>query len=398
LIRECDGSENLQPISRTVLCSLRYLLFKTPEKLSRSHGEHGGHSVQFSVFSIQSEQRSSHTDRSALFADSATSVTIDSPPTSNFTHLKQRKTKIFVPETAYHHVFEALPEGTGLVAAPEPDVELAVLGMHHAEQLPAFLAALPGLQAVQSLNAGVDWLLPHLPEGVAVYNASGVHDAAVAEWVVAVLLAMRRRLPDMLELQRRGEWDVSLNDVTATGPSSVGPIDTFEGGTVLIIGYGSIGRAVAARLAPFGIRVSGIARHRRADAEPMEALPGRLAEADAVVLLLPLTPATEHIVDADFLARMKPGSILVNAARGRLVDTEALLAALHRRRIRAALDVTDPEPLPPGHPLWQAPNVMITPHVAGAVESWRLRAYRFANEQARSFAAGAPLKNIVSRC
>lgn len=314
------------------------------------------------------------------------------------THLKQRKTKIFVPETAYHHVFEALPEGTGLVAAPEPDVELAVLGMHHALRLPAFLAALPGLQAVQSLNAGVDWLLPHLPEGVAVYNASGVHDAAVAEWVVAVLLAMRRRLPDMLELQRRGEWDVNLNDVTATGPSSVGPIDTFEGGTVLIIGYGSIGRAVAARLAPFGIRVSGIARHRRADAEPMEALPGRLAEADAVVLLLPLTPETEHIVDADFLARMKPGSILVNAARGRLVDTEALLAALHRRQIRAALDVTDPEPLPPGHPLWQAPNVMITPHVAGAVESWRLRAYRFANEQARRFAAGAPLKNIVSRC
>jgi phosphoglycerate dehydrogenase-like enzyme len=312
--------------------------------------------------------------------------------------LKRRGTKIFVPETAYHHVFEALPEGMRLVAAPEPDVEFAVLGMHHAEQLPALLAALPELQAVQSLNAGVDWLLPHLPEGVAVYNASGVHDAAVSEWVVAVLLAMRRRLPDMLELQRRGEWDVNLNDVTATGPSAVGPIDTFEGGTVLIIGYGSIGRAVAARLAPFGIRVFGIAQHRRADAEPMEALPGRLAEADAVVLLLPLTPATEHMVDADFLARMKPGSILVNAARGRLVDTEALLAALHRRRIRAALDVTDPEPLPPGHPLWQAPNVMITPHVAGAVESWRLRAYRFANEQVRRFAAGAPLKNIVSRC
>jgi phosphoglycerate dehydrogenase-like enzyme len=382
-------------------------MFKTPEGLSRSHGEHGGGSVQSSVFSLQSERRSSHTDphcsripQLLLVSTHRRSQSRRTQPPSPapVTHLKRRRTKIFVPETAYHHVFEALPEGMRLVAEPEPDVELAVLGMHHAEQLPAFLAALPGLQAVQSLNAGVDWLLPHLPEGVAVYNASGVHDAAVSEWVVAVLLAMRRRLPDMLELQRRGEWDVNLNDVTATGPSAVGPIDTFEGGTVLIIGYGSIGRAVAARLAPFGIRVFGIARHRRADAEPMEALPGRLAEADAVVLLLPLTPETEHIVDADFLARMKPGSILVNAARGRLVDTEALLAALHRRRIRAALDVTDPEPLPPGHPLWQAPNVMITPHVAGAVESWRLRAYRFANEQVRSFAAGAPLKNIVSRC
>lgn len=305
--------------------------------------------------------------------------------------------KVFVPETACHPAFAPLPEGITLVAEPEPEVTFAVLGMHHAPQLPAFIDALPGLRAVQSLNAGVDWLLPRLPEGVAVYNASGVHDAAVSEWVVAVLLAMRRRLPDMLELQRRGEWDANLNDVTATGPSSVGPIDTFEGGTVLIVGYGSIGRAVAARLAPFGIRVVGIARQPRPDAETMEALPGRLAEADAVVLLLPLTPATEHLVDAGFLARMKPGSILVNASRGRVVDTAALLAALHEGRIRAALDVTDPEPLPAGHPLWQAPHVLITPHVAGAVASWRLRAYRFSSGQVRCYAAGTPLKNPVAR-
>jgi phosphoglycerate dehydrogenase-like enzyme len=166
---------------------------------------------------------------------------------------------------------------------------------------------------------------------------------------------------------------------------------------VLILGYGSIGRAVASRLAPFGIRVVGIARHQRPDAETMEALPKRLAEADAVVLLLPLTAETEHTVDAEFLARMKPGSILVNASRGRLVDTAALLAALRQGRIRAALDVTDPEPLPPDHPLWQAPNLLITPHVAGAVTSWRLRAYRFASEQMRCFSAGTPLRNLVAR-
>jgi len=305
--------------------------------------------------------------------------------------------KLFVPEDAYHHVFEPLPEEVNLVADPEPDVDVAVLGMHHASKLRSFIDALPRLRAVQSLNAGVDWLLPELPESVSVYNASGVHDAAVSEWVVAVLLAMRRRLPDMLELQRRGEWDVNLNDVTATGPSSVGPIDTFEGGTVLILGYGSIGRAVASRLAPFGIQVVGIARHQRPDAETMEALPKRLAEADAVVLLLPLTAETEHAVDAEFLAGMKPGSILVNASRGRLVDTTALLAALRQGRIRAALDVTDPEPLPPDHPLWQAPNLLITPHVAGAVTSWRLRAYRFASEQVRCFSAGTPLRNLVAR-
>ena len=307
------------------------------------------------------------------------------------------RVKLFVPEDAYHHVFEPLPEEVNLVADPEPDVDVAVLGMHHASKLRSLIDALPRLRAVQSLNAGVDWLLPELPESVSVYNASGVHDAAVSEWVVAVLLAMRRRLPDMLELQRRGEWDVNLNDVTATGPSSVGPIDTFEGGTVLILGYGSIGRAVASRLAPFGIRVVGIARHQRPDAETMEALPKRLAEADAVVLLLPLTAETEYAVDAEFLAGMKPGSILVNASRGRLVDTTALLAALRQGRIRAALDVTDPEPLPPDHPLWQAPNLLITPHVAGAVTSWRLRAYRFASEQVRCFSAGTPLRNLVAR-
>ena len=307
------------------------------------------------------------------------------------------RVKLFVPEDAYHHVFEPLPEEVNLVADPEPDVDVAVLGMHHASKLRSLIDALPRLRAVQSLNAGVDWLLPELPESVSVYNASGVHDAAVSEWVVAVLLAMRRRLPDMLELQRRGEWDVNLNDVTATGPSSVGPIDTFEGGTVLILGYGSIGRAVASRLAPFGIRVVGIARHQRPDAETMEALPKRLAEADAVVLLLPLTAETEHAVDAEFLAGMKPGSILVNASRGRLVDTTALLAALRQGRIRAALDVTDPEPLPADHPLWQAPNLLITPHVAGAVTSWRLRAYRFASEQVRCFSAGTPLRNLVAR-
>ena len=307
-----------------------------------------------------------------------------------------KRLNVFVPEVAYHHVFEGLPAEVHLVTEPQPDVAFAVLGMQHLPQLHTYMQALPQLRAVQSLHSGVDWLLPTLPAGVELYNASGVHDAAVSEWVVAALLAMRRRLIALLELQRRGEWDINLNDVTATGVSPIGPIDTFEGGTVLILGYGSIGHAVAARLAPFGIRVIGFGRTPRPDTEPMETLHEHLAEADAVVLLLPLTSATEGIVDADFLARMKPGSILVNAARGRLVDTAALVEELHRRRILAALDVTEPEPLPQGHPLWQAPNLLITPHVAGAVASWRLRAYRFASEQVGRYATMTALLNHVS--
>ncbi len=163
---------------------------------------------------------------------------------------------------------------------------------------------------------------------------------------------------------------------------------------MLILGYGAIGHAVAARLTPFGVRVVGIARQARADTQPPEALPRLLPEADAVVLLLPLTPETERTVDAAFLARMKKGALLINAGRGRLVDTAALLDALQAGRIRAALDVTDPEPLPADHPLWQAPNVLITPHIAGSTVRWQQRAYRLAGEQLRRYAAGQPLLNV----
>jgi phosphoglycerate dehydrogenase-like enzyme len=241
----------------------------------------------------------------------------------------------------------------------------------------------------------VDWLLPTLPATVEVYNASGVHDAAVAEWIVAVLLSLRRRLPDLREAQQRGEWIVNTNDATANGAPPIGPIDTLEGGNVLIVGFGSIGRALATRLSPFGIRVQGIARRARPDALTLDALPDLLPSADAVVLLVPLSEATERLVDSNFLARMKPGAILINAARGRLVDTEALIQALRRGNLFAAIDVTDPEPLPSGHPLWQAPNLMITPHVAGAVASWKARAYRFTREQLLRYVNGQPLLNRV---
>ena len=166
---------------------------------------------------------------------------------------------------------------------------------------------------------------------------------------------------------------------------------------VLIVGHGSIGRAVAARLAPFGARVIGVARHARDDAQPVSVLPGLLPQADVVVNLLPLTPETDRCVDATFLARMKPGGLFVNAGRGKTVDTDALLEALRAGRIRAALDVTDPEPLPANHPLWEAPNILITPHIAGAVARWEARGYRFAGEQIRRLAAAEPLVGIESQ-
>jgi phosphoglycerate dehydrogenase-like enzyme len=284
-----------------------------------------------------------------------------------------------------------MPDGVEFVAVPAPDVEMMVLGPELAKDVPAIFEQLPGLRVVQSFSAGVDHLLPLIPPGVMLCNAAGVHDASVSEWVVAVILAMRRRLPEFGELQRRAEW---ARDMAEPDQFSNHPIDDLEGTTVLVLGYGSIGKAMASRLTPFGARVVGVAQHARLDAVTPEALPQLLPDADVVVDLLPLTPETRKFVDAEFFSRMKPGAIFVNAGRGGTVATDALLDALRTGRIRAALDVTDPEPLPADHPLWKEPNVLITPHIAGTVARWERRAYRFAGEQIRRYAAGQPLLGV----
>ncbi len=286
---------------------------------------------------------------------------------------------------------EPLPDGVQLVAEPALDVEFVVLNFDVAGRLPTLFDELPGLRVIQSLSAGVDWLLPKVPPGIVVCRAVGVHDASVSEWVVAVILATRRRLLELWDLQRRAEWNRDIAEATDGWQH---PIDDLEGATVLVVGHGSIGRAVAARLAPFGAHVIGVARHPRNDARSADELPRLLPEADVVVNLLPLVPETEKFVDAAFLARMKQGSLFVNAGRGKTVDTEALLAALKSGRICAALDVTDPEPLPSDHPLWHAPNLLITPHIAGTVSRWESRGYRFAGEQIRRYAAGRPLLGV----
>jgi len=297
--------------------------------------------------------------------------------------------RVLVPDSPLRGEMGPLPEGVELVAEPSPDVEMLVLGPELAEDVPELLAQLPGLRVVQSFSAGVDQLLPLIPPGVVLCSAVGVHDVAVSEWVVAVILAMGRRLPEFGEMQRRTEWNRAIAE-----PRSNQPVDDLDGKIVLVLGHGSIGRALALRLAPFGARVVGIARHARQGAEPLDALPRLLPDADVVVDLLPLTPDTQQFVNAEFLARMKPGALFVNAGRGGTVDTNALLEALRAGTIRAALDVTDPEPLPSDHQLWRAPNVLITPHIAGTVAHWESRAYRFAGEQIRRYAAGQPMLGV----
>jgi phosphoglycerate dehydrogenase-like enzyme len=224
----------------------------------------------------------------------------------------------------------------------------------------AVLRRLPRLRVVQTQNAGVERIVREVPEGVLLYGARGVPTPATAEWVCAVVLAMVRELPRFAEQATRHVWE----------PAWTG---TLEGATVLVVGAGSIGEAVEERLAPFGARFLRVARRPRPGVAGFEQLPELLGQADVVVLSVPLTPATHHLVDAGFLARLRPGALLVNVARGPVVDTDALVEHLRSGRGRAALDVTDPEPLPADHPLWDAPNLLLTPHVAGSAASWEPR-------------------------
>ena len=246
------------------------------------------------------------------------------------------------------------------------------------------LPQLEGLRVVQSLSAGIDTLVDHIPPGVTLCDGAGIHDAPVSEWCVMAMLAMRRNLPAQLRAQDQATWQW-----TSGGAD-------LDGAHVVIVGYGSIGRALEQRLVPFGARVSRVARRARDGVESIEALPRLLPDADVVVILVPLTPQTRGMVDKQFLDSMRESAVLVNAARGPIVDTDALLDALRREHIRAALDVTDPEPLPDGHPLWTASGVLITPHVGGAVERVFERGWRFAGEQVRRYIDGEPLRNIVS--
>jgi phosphoglycerate dehydrogenase-like enzyme len=238
------------------------------------------------------------------------------------------------------------------------------------------------LEVVQLLSAGVDDWVARVPDGVLLCDASGVHTSSTSEWAAAAILAHLRRLLTFVRAQDQRRW----------APEET---DELAGKRVLVVGAGAIGEGLAARLAPFDVDLVRVARRPRPGVHPVEELPGLLPDADVVVVLVPLTASTRGLVDTAFLGRMRDGALLVNAGRGPVVDTAALLAELRTGRLAAALDVTDPEPLPADHPLWEAPNLLVTPHVAGAVPGVLRRAYTFVGEQLRRYAAGQPLANVV---
>ena len=257
-----------------------------------------------------------------------------------------------------------------------------VTGVLEVEPEIAFMRALPQLRLLQTLNAGFDQWVGHLPPGVALSNARGAHGRSTAEWTAAVLLAHHRELTRFATAQGERRWD---HHETAS----------LDGKRVAILGAGDIGTNIQRMLAPFGCRITLVGRRRRDGVVAMDDFRSAAAEQDVVILVLPLTPETRGLADARFLKGLKDGAILVNPGRGALVVTDGLLAETQAGRLRAILDVTDPEPLPARHPLWASPGVTITPHVAGNTEGAMERAWAVARQQIGLYARGQAPTNLV---
>ena len=307
------------------------------------------------------------------------------------------------------------PDVTVSQADPET-ADYAKTDVLYAGAPPRDLGRAPALRWVQLHMAGVNALADHplyTETAIPLTTTSGVHAATIAEYAVTMLLALAHRVPRMVEWQGRGGWPPDAQRWPLFVPAEV------RGATLGIIGYGSIGRELA-RIAKgaFAMTVLACKRDpaRRADegyrlpgtGDPDGALPDEwlgpagldalLARSDVVVLCAPLTAETHRLIDARALARMKPSAFLINVGRGASVDETALARALKARQIAgAAVDVFEEEPPPPGHPLYEADNVIVSPHVSGFLPSYDEKCSVLFAENLRRFHAGAPLLNLVDR-
>ncbi len=239
---------------------------------------------------------------------------------------------------------------------------------------------------VQSQSIGYEEVADLLPDGLAFANAASVHESSTAELAVALALASQRRLPAFVHAQDEGRWAPEFAQSLADRRT-------------LLLGFGGVGKAIAARLAPFEVEVTAVARSSRVeDGMPVhgvDELPELLGTTEIVIVSLPGGDETRHIVDDAFLSALPDGALVVNVGRGPLIDTEALVEHVSRGRIRAALDVTDPEPLPADHPLWTLPGVLISPHVGGASSAMEPRIARLVRTQIERMQAGEPPLNVV---
>lgn len=300
---------------------------------------------------------------------------------------------VSLPGNTLRTALGTVPEGVRLVewtmedAAPCSHIDIVVTPYMGATDR---LTQLEGVttRLVQSQSIGYDGVSDVLPAGHDFANAATVHETSTAELTLALILASQRGIPDYVRAAERGEWAPSRQPSLADR-------------TVLLLGYGGVGQAIEDRLLPFEITVVRVASRARDDERGhihgIDELPDLLPTADIVVVGVPLSPATTGLVNDEFLTRMQDGALLVNIARGPVADTEAILKHAASGRLRFALDVTDPEPLPTGHPLFALPNVLITPHVGGASTAMIPRMARLLNRQIERMLAGEEPVNVVIR-
>ncbi|KGN32269.1 dihydrofolate reductase [Knoellia sinensis KCTC 19936] len=282
---------------------------------------------------------------------------------------------------------EAVLWDPGSGPAPDDRIEVVVAPYLGAAEKLAPVADLPNVRLVQLQSAGFDGVLEVVPEHVPVANAAGVYDAVTAELAVGLTIASLRGIPDAVRRGDQAQW-VPLGQRTS-----------LVGRRVLVVGYGAVGKAIAHRFNAFDVRLTAAASRARAGDDivdtihGIEELPDLLPHQDVVVVIVPLNDSTSALVDDDFLSAMPDGALLVNVARGPVADTDALVR--HAGRLRLALDVTDPEPLPDGHPLWSAPDVLITPHAGGNTDALVPMMAALLREQLGGLAQGHEPRHLV---
>jgi len=317
--------------------------------------------------------------------------------------------RVGYPATLAPELLKDFPSEAELIPlsdAPGPEIEIDVwIPDPYSTRAKRTWPKLRGVRLVLALMAGTEWIPATVGPHVTICNARGAHNISTAEWTVSATLAMLKYFPFFMEVQRSGQWKRRFGasalyesihgDARAVYPPVM--LEELSGKAVLLVGYGSIGQEIERMLAPFHVNLLRVARSARTDPEvhAVSELDTLLPQAEVVILILPATAESRKLIGARQLGLLRQGALLVNAARGPIVDTDALVEALNAGRIRAALDVTDPEPLPEGHPLWSCPNLLLTPHVAGSTPQFAPRALRAAAEELRRYIAGEPLQNVV---
>jgi phosphoglycerate dehydrogenase-like enzyme len=317
--------------------------------------------------------------------------------------------RVGFPATIAAELFTGFPEEVELIALSEHldhDVEIDVwIPDPYPTRAQRIVPRLTGVKLVLSLMAGTEWIPGAMGPHVTICNAHGAHNIATAEWTLSAILATLKYFPLFLDVQRSGIWkrrfeaSAHYAEITRDPQPHYPPVmqEELTGKTVLLVGYGSIGKEIERFLFPFNVNLLRVAR--RARTEPLvhavAELERLLPEAEVVILILPLTEESRGLIGHEQLALMRQGALLVNAARGPIVQTGALVEALNAGKVRAALDVTDPEPIPAGHPLWSCPNLLLTPHVGGSSPRFAPRAIKTAADELRRYIAGEPLRNVV---